>query len=80
MELLTVGKLSDCGKIEQLMEMLKFHSEPVADVDVAMNDQLDFFDSSGLMFSLKTESPYIRWSDGIRRCEQFFDLFKSSAD
>ena len=80
MELLSAGKLSDRDLIVKLMEMLKLHSEPVADADAEMNDQLDIFDSSGLLFSLQAEFPYIRWSDGVRKCEPFFELFLSSTD
>ena len=79
-EFLTGGKITDRELINQMMELLKLTSEPVDNIEIKMNDQLDVFGPSGLMFSLQTESPYIKWSDGIRKCELFFEAYRNSAD
>ena len=79
-ELRSLGTVSDRVRLVQLITLLKEHSEPVSDENIAMNDQLGFFGSSGLLFSLPAESPYIQWSDGVRRCDSFCELYRRAED
>ena len=75
--LLSEGKCFDRDQLNQLLSLLKEQSEPVSENDIIMNDRLEIFGKSGLMFSLPAESPYIEWSDGIRKCESFFKLYRN---
>ncbi len=79
-ELLTSGTLSGSDLVNQLVELLKCNSVSVTDPDIVMNDQLNIFDSTGMLFSLQAEAPYIKWSDGVRKCEPFFELFGRYSD
>lgn len=80
MEILSEGKVTSHEQIDRLMEALKEQSESVQDADVVMNDRLEICGSSGQIFSFPAGSPYIGWSDGIRKCESFFEMFKSPDD
>ena len=80
MSLLSEGKISDRDQVNQLLGLLKEQSEPVSEIDIIMNDRLEIFGKSGLLYSLPAESPYIEWSDGIRRCDSFFALFSRPED
>ena len=79
-ELRSVGKLTDRADLDMLINLLKDHSEPVSDHNIVMNDQLDFYGPSGLLFSLPVKSPYFGWTDGVRACESFFESYRKSDD
>ena len=79
-ELHSTGKLTGREQIVKLMDLLKEHSDTVSDNEIVMTDHLDIYGSSGLLFSLPAESPYIGWSDGIRKCESFFELIRNNHD
>ena len=79
-ELLSAGRISDPDLLNQLTDLIKNHSESVPNGEMDMKDQLNFYGSGGLLFSLPVEAPFIDWSDGPRKCEPFFDLFNQSVD
>ena len=45
-----------------------------------LKGHLEITTSSGLAISLPAESPYIGWSDGVRKCEAFFEMLKETPD
>jgi len=79
-ELLSSGKVSDRALVAQLLDALKNHSEIVPNDEIVLNDRLNLFDRDGLLFSLPAEAPYVRWADGVRRCESFFEMFGNHPD
>lgn len=80
MEMTSYGKTDDRNLISSLFEILKNHSEYVPNADIGMSGQLKIYDADGIRFSLPVKEPYIGWSDGIRKCESFFEAFSDHAD
>ena len=81
MELIPGCKLTSPGQVIRLSELLVSGSEPAPDCCAGdLKGRLDISISSGLLISLPAKSPYIGWSDGVRKCEEFFEIFKEIPD
>jgi len=81
MELTPGGKQVLSEQIVRLAELLRSGSEPAPDNRASdLKGHLEITTSSGLAISLPAESPYIGWSDGVRKCEAFFEMLKETPD
>jgi hypothetical protein len=75
-ELNSFVKKDKKNQLNQLIDALKNQSVISSEKNINLNDQLNFYDSNGLIFSLPVKAPFIGWSDGIRKCDLFFKLFE----
>ena len=81
----SIVRCSDGNKVEneqmeRLLDASKDNSVPVSYLQISMDDQLNLYDSDGLCFTVPVKAPYIGWSDGIRKCDSFFELLENAAD
>ena len=81
MELTSGSKQTSSEQLVRLAEMLRSGSEPAPDNSISeLKGSLEINTSSGRSISLPAEPPYIGWSDGVRKCEAFFEMFKEMPD
>ena len=72
------GKKIDNDQLVKMLDILKNHSVIVTEDQISMNDQLNIFDEDGQCFIVPVNAPYMGWSDGIRKCDLFFELFENT--
>ena len=79
-EISSTGKKNTPDQLNQLLDALVNHSILVKETDIVMTDHLNIFDSNGLLLSLPINSPYIGWSDGVRKCNCFFEMMEKASN
>lgn len=80
LELRSRGAVVDRGLIVSLLDALKNPSDVVSGDAASMEDSLTVVTVDGLTLTLPAQAPCVAWSDGVRRCDRFFDLFAPQGD